>query len=102
MEGLAYDAAHNWLLLACKGDPGGGLEDVRAVYAFDLDTGKLMGPPVFTLDRETLDAGGAPFKPSGLAIHPASGEIYVISSVRKALVVLAPDGSLRAAVSLPR
>ena len=101
VEGLAYDARGQRLLLACKGDPGGGLEDVRAVYAYDLASGRLQGAPVFTLDRTVLDAGGSPFKPSGIAVHPASGDVYVLSGVRKALVVLSPEGQLRAAVSLP-
>ncbi|MEL6614475.1 MAG: SdiA-regulated domain-containing protein, partial [Bacteroidota bacterium] len=37
----------------------------------------------------------------GLAVHPASGEIYVLSGVRKALVVLSPEGERVTAVSLP-
>ena len=101
MEGLAYDASQNRLLLALKGDPGNGLEDVRAIYAYDLVAGRLLQQPVFTLSRERLDPGGAPFKPSGLALHPKTGEIYVVSGVRRALVVLSPDGELRAAVALP-
>ena len=101
VEGLAYDARGNRLLLACKGDPGGGRKGVRTIYAYDLAAERLDPDPVFTLDREVLDEGGAPFKPSGLAVHPGTGEIYIISGVRKALVVLSPEGDLTAAVSLP-
>lgn len=101
VEGLAYDAAQNRLLLALKGDPGNGLRRVRAIYAYDLATGERSDEPAFTLDRDRLDPGGAPFKPSGLAFHPTSGELYVLSAVRRALVVLSPDGDLRAAVALP-
>lgn len=101
VEGLAYDASRNRLLLACKEDPGGGLEGVRAIYAFDLGTRRLDPAPAFTLDRATLDPGGAPFKPSGLALHPETGELYVISGVRRALIVLSAEGELRSAVQLP-
>ncbi len=101
VEGLAYDARGNRLLLACKGNPGPGLDGVRAIYAYDLDTGRLDPAPAFLLDREVLDQGGAPFKPSGIAVHPASGEIYIVSGVRKAVVVLSPEGDLTGAVSLP-
>ena len=73
---------------------------MRAVYAFSLATQTLSAAPVFTLDRTRLD-DDAPFKPSALAVHPATGEIYVLSSVRKALAVLGADGTLRAAVQLP-
>lgn len=99
-EGLAYDAAHNRLLIACKENPGNGLGDVRAIYAFDLGTETLSPAPVFTLDRVRLDAAD-PFKPSALAIRPGTGEIYVLSSVRKALAVLSPAGTLLAVVELP-
>ena len=99
-EGLAYDAAHNRLLVACKENPGKGLGDVRAVYAFDLATNTLSAAPVFTLDRRRLDAE-KPFKPSAIAVRPGTGEIYVLSSVRKALAVLAPNGTIRAVVDLP-
>ncbi|MEL6617065.1 MAG: SdiA-regulated domain-containing protein, partial [Bacteroidota bacterium] len=64
VEGLAYDARGQRLLLACKESPGPGQGRVRAIYAYDLATGQLSDAPVYTLDREALDAGGAPFKPS--------------------------------------
>lgn len=99
-EGLAYDAARGRLLIACKENPGRGLGDVRAVYAFDLRTNRLDPTPVFTLDRTRLDAN-EPFKPSAIAVRPGSGDVYILSSVRKALVVLAPDGTVRAVVALP-
>lgn len=99
-EGLAYDAASGHLLVACKEDPGPGLEDVRAIYAFDLETETMSAQPVMLLDRRRLDAGRA-FKPSALAIHPESGEIYVVSSVRRAVAVLSPQGELLAVANLP-
>ncbi len=99
-EGLAYDAAGNRLLIACKENPGAGLGDVRSVYAFDLATRTLSAAPVFTLDRRLVDAE-RPFKPSAIAIRPATGEFYVLSSVRKAIAVVAPDGTLRTVVDLP-
>jgi len=99
-EGLAYDAAGRRLLIACKENPGNGLGDVRAVYAFSLASETLSAAPVFTLDRTRIDAED-PFKPSALAVRPGTGEVYVLSSVRKALAVLAPDGTLLAVVELP-
>ncbi|HEX9952467.1 MAG TPA: SdiA-regulated domain-containing protein [Rubricoccaceae bacterium] len=99
-EGLAYDAAGNRLLIACKENPGNGLQDVRAVYAFSLDTNTLSAAPAFTLDRRLVDTSDS-FKPSALAVRPGTGELYVLSSVRKAVAVLAPDGSLVTVVSLP-
>lgn len=107
-EGLAYDAPNARLLIACKEDPGPELTDVRAIYAFDLRAKRLSERPVFVLDRRALDrpprrggAAGAAFKPSALAVHPTSGRIYVLSSARKALAVLSPEGTLLEAVALP-
>ncbi len=91
-EGLALDAAGSRLLVACKEDPGEGLGDVKTVYAFSLATRTMDAQPAFVLDRAALDGGGENFKPSALAIHPRSGALYVLSSVRKALAVVAPDG----------
>lgn len=99
-EGLAYDAARNRLLIACKENPGTGLGSVRAVYAFDLATRTLSAAPVFTLDRQLVDAEQS-FKPSAIAIRPGTGEFYVLSSVRKAIAVVAPDGTLRTLIDLP-
>ncbi len=98
-EGLAYDPTENRLLVACKEDPGHDLDGVRAIYAFSLATQTLDPRPAFLLDRTQIDAEDA-FKPSALAIHPPTGNLYVLSSVRKALAVLAPDGSLVATVPL--
>ena len=99
-EGLGYDLARGRLLVACKEDPGPGLKGVRAVYAFDLATRRMSERPVFTLDRSVVD-GRDDFKPSALAVHPTTGRVYVLSSVRKALAVVEADGTLVAVVELP-
>lgn len=100
-EGLAYDAAGGRLLIACKEHPGVD-GDVRAIWAFDLATRELGDAPVVELDRAVIDEGGPPhFKPSALAVHPRTGELYVVSSVRKAILVLTPAGEIAAAVALP-
>ena len=99
-EGLGYDAAGGRLLIACKEEPGPELGRVRAIYGFALGQKRLSSPPAALLDRRRLDGAGS-FKPSAVAVHPRSGRIYVISSVRKALAVLEPDGRLVAALALP-
>ena len=42
------------------------------------------------------------FKPSGIAIHPNSRDVYVISSAAKCLIVLNDKGDLKSAHHLPR
>ena len=120
-EGLAYDATNARLLIACKEFAGKGLKNRKAIYAFDLETETLLDEPVFTIDTraftEQTDAGGindqirravqpaidlSGFKPSALGLHPITGELYVLSSVRKALVVLNAEGVITAVWVLPK
>lgn len=104
-EGLGYDAAKGRLLIACKEDPGGDLEnDRKAIYAFDVASGTLEPEPVYVIDLDALKrqfGGRGAFKPSALAVHPVSGAVYVLSSAAKALVVLGEDGGLQHVWRLP-
>ncbi len=115
VEGLAYDPATNRLLLACKGKAGDGkkLKGSRAVYAFDLNENELLDEPVYLINRKTIgkyfEADGisqklvnllAPeyasdaFAPSGIAIHPKTSDICIISSVGKLFIILNPHGQI--------
>lgn len=98
-EGLGFDGQGR-LLIACKEWPGDALNNVRSVWAFDLETETLSPDPVVLLDRRQLD-GRLNFKPSALAVHPISGRVYVLSSVRTAIAVLSPDGALLAVLDFP-
>jgi uncharacterized protein YjiK len=100
-EGLAYDSVRNQLLILCKEDPGKGLGKVRAVYAFDLETHELGDEPLFTIPLSAFEPDGEDFKPSALAVHPITGDVYLLSSVRQLVVVLDPAGTLKAAWQLP-
>ncbi|WP_456428006.1 SdiA-regulated domain-containing protein [Rhodocaloribacter sp.] len=120
-EGLGYDAARRRLLIACKEYAGKRLKHHRAVYAFDLTTNALLEAPVFTiptkempapsgesaLNRRLRDLFGSvfdmsDFKPSALAVHPVTGRVYVLSSVRKVLLVLTPEGAISDVWALPK
>ena len=114
-EGLAYDEAGGRLLVACKERAGKGLSGKKAVYAFDLAGRTSVEGPVLVIDAEAVGAqarGGedavsrgmrrlfgaafdfSSFKPSGLALHPKTGRLYVLSTRPAALVRLEPDGLL--------
>ncbi|MFV1979699.1 MAG: SdiA-regulated domain-containing protein [Rhodothermia bacterium] len=118
-EGLAFDADRNRLLIACKEYPGKGLKRKRAIYALDLESMELSDRPVYTISTREVspDAGSAGdaikdfvyplvdldgFKPSALAIHPVTKDIFVLSSVLKVIVVLTQDGSIRAILPLDK
>ena len=40
------------------------------------------------------------FKPSGIAIHPIDGEVYIISSVGKLLIILNRSGKVQNVIEL--
>lgn len=114
VEGLTYDGLTNSLLLACKGKPGlkksKKYEGFKAVYSFGLDSLKLDTTPQYLIDLSAIEAfrsqgairefyikatkktglmsEAAFFEPSGLAIHPQSNHLYIISHTAKLLLVL--------------
>jgi uncharacterized protein YjiK len=121
-EGLAYDAANHRLLIACKEYPGKGLEGYKAIYAFDLEQKRLLPEPVFKIDlaqaKAAAKSGRADpakekqnkrwwkrtkqIKPAALAVHPLTQQLFIISSVKRRMIVLNSDGSLAAAYKLPK
>ena len=109
VEGLAYDPNRRALLLACKGIPDSAHE--RRIYAFDLLGKSLIETPVYRIDPRQINekvpyAEGEKqhfFSPSGIAIHPSTQEVFVLSTSLKRLVVLDySTGSLRYAARLDR
>lgn len=118
VEGLTYDPTHHRLLLACKERAGEGFDEFqRAIYAFDLLKKQLLPQPAYLIDQRAINAylhQQAPspwrdmlidafaktndalrFRPSALTIHPTTGDLWVISSPGKLLLVLSPDGKIR-------
>lgn len=108
VEGLCYDAKRNALLLACKQNTDSA--GLRRIFAFDLKTKQLSKNPVYTIDPEAvnrlvpLDGDKNHYiSPSGIAIHPKTGDVYVVSSTQKRLVVLDyKTGAIRYAVRLDK
>ena len=115
VEGLCYSKADNELWLACKEQPG--LEKdkhkgTRAIYRFDLEEKKLKKKPKFLIDLKALtqflnnkyskDKKRWEFRPSGLAIHPVSKQLYVLAHGGSLLIVLDHEGTLVDAEALPK
>ena len=124
IEGLGYDAKNNRLLLAQKGDKTDDATN-RAIFAFDLKNQtssvskafdiSLSDFQAFLADKKekryrhlTEDyinnpvAKGVEFGPSGVAVHPPSGNIYVLSSMNKVLIVLSAEGKILEMVKLDK
>ncbi|OAV44192.1 hypothetical protein A3850_006655 [Lewinella sp. 4G2] len=125
VEGLAYDAARNRLLLACKRDAkdDGNDKDGRYIFAFDLESKSLIEDPVYSIRRKQVNQflnqmEACPLRqylleffseeekydlaPSALAIQPGTGNLYLVSSHGKVLMVLSPEGRLLNVARLPK
>src|SRR5690606_10446584 len=107
VEGLAYDAKNNRLLLAMKGEETAG-PDFKGVYDFDLKAKTLDAQPVFKLNlTDPLLVKKAPKKkkkgnplmkawePSEIAVHPVTGDIYLTEATNPQLFILHQNGSIK-------
>jgi len=102
VEGLCYDKATNSLLIACKEYAGRDLAEYKAIYSFDLSSYKLEEEPRFLINLDSLKNkfNINNFSPTGIEVHPNSGNVFVLSSHEKAIVELSPNGLLLNAVKL--
>jgi hypothetical protein len=109
-EGLCYDPIHNYLLITPKETPrkGSGNEGKRFIYGFSLASKQLIQEPVFTIDLSVIEnfalqndikvskkdhkkgkkkGSDIKFQISAIAIHPITGQMFLLSSVDKLLFV---------------
>lgn len=119
-EGLTYYSETNSLLIACKGKPGlkkgEKYEGYKAIYSFGLDELIMDTNPEYLIDLSVIEAFRSQgairefyikttkktglisdalfFEPSGIAIHPQSNYLYVISHTAKLLLVLNREGEI--------
>lgn len=108
IEGLGYNHVTNQLLIALKGESD--TEDVlvkgKAVYAYDLAKQRHLKLPVYILTDEDLDrvlgTDNTKLRPSGVAVHPITDEVYMIASTGHALVTFHQDGRPKTYTRLKR
>jgi hypothetical protein len=115
-EGLCLDAKHDRLLIAPKSyeqtETG---KDSHPIYAFELSARALAAAPAFEVsvrairhfakhhdlpiprrvkrDGQSLHSA-LRFKPSAIAVHPLTGEVFILSSVDHVLVACTETGSI--------
>lgn len=104
IEGLCYDPATHSLLLACKEDAGKGFNGMKAVYAFSLDSMKLILQPRFLLPLAQLlkESRGSQFNPSGIEFNPRSRTFFIVAAEGKSLVEVSPEGTILGQVKLDK
>jgi uncharacterized protein YjiK len=119
-EGLCLDARNRRLLIAAKSrlGKGKGRKDERAIFAFDPEKAAARPAPVLLFDvaaihafaerqRRQVEAPGKPggkgqsraalrFMPSAVAVHPHTGEIFVLSAADRALATFDAAGRVTA------
>lgn len=122
VEGLAYDAKNNRLLLATKDHGLDKDKEDKDIYAFDLKTKTLNKTAVYALNIENIEAhfkGDAIeeasksflkamgnhnmneiFRSSAVTIDPKTQNILVLSSINNIIAVLSPEGTILKMISL--
>ncbi|OEK02977.1 hypothetical protein BFP97_16250 [Roseivirga sp. 4D4] len=97
VEGLGHDPHTDHLLIALKED--GDIKGVdvkgKAIYSFHLPTESFQKTPRHVIqDKELKRVVGSKFKfkPSAVAVHPTTGEVYVLSFVQRSLLVFDAEG----------
>jgi hypothetical protein len=95
-ETLFYDSALHQLILICKNCEDDKKKEVSS-WAFDPLTDSFSSSFSIQTEkiREQLNDEKLKLKPSAAAIHPLTGELYILASVNKALVILNKDHSVK-------
>jgi len=100
-ETLYYDSSQHKLILICKNCDDDNKKEV-STWAFDPVTDSFSTSfKIHTEEiRDQLNEDDSKFKPSAANVDPLTGELYLLASVNKALVVLDKDHSLKSCYKL--
>jgi len=95
-EILYFDKDQNRLVLLCKDCETDDKNSLTA-WGFDLASSTFSKSPAYVIDvkkiEDLMQEKKLKFKPSAAAIHPLTGQLYIISSVNKVLVVADKNGT---------
>lgn len=97
VEGLGYDHVNNRLLVGLKGSGDVKKIDVKgkAIYSYNLATKAFEKLPAYVIlnkDLERVVGDDFRFSPSAVAVHPITGEVYILSAVESAIIIFSNDG----------
>ena len=114
LEGITKGHKNSEFYIACKRNPEileNGIEG-RAVYSYNVKKDKVKSKPYIHLTsesfKEEISKAGLnpsrhmPFMPSGIAVHPFSGDVFLISSVGTLLIILDKSGTIVSMAPLKR
>ncbi len=107
-ESLAYDEKNNRLLVAVKAIDLNS-NDYKGIYAFDLESKQMAAAPVYKIDLKheifrEMNKGKIEnsISPSDLAIHPVTGEIYILEGTKPKLLIMDSKGSIMSLYDLKK
>ncbi len=103
IEGLAYDASQQALLLMSKGSRRADLKEQLVLYRWSLEKKQLIEDAhiVIPVIEFTRYIGGKEFQPSGIERHPVSGNYFVVAARQGAIAEVTPWGQVVAARQFP-
>ena len=97
-ETIYFDSTRQQLMMVCK-DCESDEKNMTGVFAFDYKQMKYVDSPVFFINAKHIEKKlgdkMSKFKPSAGAINPRTGELFLISSVNKILVVADNNGKVK-------
>lgn len=86
------------------------LEKSRSIYRVIIEDKNFKKKPRYIIDgkayNKMLEEKGfnkkkhKPFKPSGVAVHPKTKDIFVIGTVGKMMIILSPEGDIKDLIPL--
>ena len=103
VEGLCYDKKNNRLLIAIKDEEPGDV-NYKGIYKFDLGSKQMPEQPamkinlndaIFERATDKKKKKNAVMKPSAIAVHPVSGDIYISDGPKAKLLVMTGSGAIK-------
>lgn len=105
-ESLTYDRANKRLLVAVKADSPG--MKAKPIYAFDLASKKILpkpayqinlADPIFSAETDEKKKG---IRPSDIAIHPSTGDLYILEGTHPQLLIMSQTGQMKGLINLKK
>lgn len=99
IEGICADPENNRLLLAVKQRRGS--KDNKEIYSFGLESKNTGKEPFFMIKssdsifNKLTGRNKNNFSPGEIAIHPQSGEIYVLDGTNPKLLIMEKNGKMK-------
>jgi hypothetical protein len=90
-ESLYYDPAIKKIVMLCK-ECAVDDKDENSAWAFDPASKSFDNKPLYVIKRKDIEKTAGKkisrFKPSAATINPFTGELYILSSINKILVIV--------------